>query len=162
MISGKFPPIRIQSGDRFQTMIGCQYKANDCDVTFRLDYQIGANPRRTLGQWREVYEGQFYPINIDLSALSGENVKFILSVHANGSSHEDFALWINPRISRQSSQPATATPTLAPATATPTVTVGPTFTATATATATYTATATATATATGTATSTPTNTATGQ
>jgi hypothetical protein len=162
MISGKYPPIRIQSGDRFQTMIGCQYQANDCDVIFKLEYQIGSNPRRTLGQWREVYEGQFYPINIDLSSLSGENVKFILSVQANGNSHEDFALWINPRISRQSSQPATATSTLAPPTATPTftATVAPTLTATATATATATTTATATATFTPTATATATATAT--
>ena len=162
MISGKFPAIRIQSGDRFQAMIGCQYKANDCDAIFRLHYQIGNGSIRTLGQWREVYEGQFYPINIDLSSLNGENVKFILSVHANGSSHEDFALWINPRISRQSSQPATATLTPAPATATQTATVAPTFTATATTTATFTATVTATATATDTATATPTNTTTGQ
>lgn len=158
-ISGKYPPFRIQSGDRFQALIGCEYQANDCDVIFKLEYQIGSNPRRTLGQWREVYEGQFYPINIDLSSLSGENVKFILSVQANGNSHEDFALWINPRISRQSSQPATATFTSAPPTATPTytATVAPTFTATATATVTATATATftPTATATATATSTP-------
>lgn len=144
MISGKYPPFRIQTGDRFQTMIGCQYKANDCDVTFRLEYQIGSNRKQILGQWREVYEGQFYPINIDLSSLNGENVKFILSVYANGSSHEDFALWMDPRISRQSSQPSTATFTSLP----PTFTVTPTFTPTATATATETLTATPTATAT--------------
>jgi hypothetical protein len=144
MISGKYPPFRIVSGDRFQALIGCQYKANDCDVTFRLEYQIGSNPKRTLGQWREVYEGQFYPLNIDLSSLSGENVKFILSVYANGSSHEDFALWMDPRISRQSSQPATATFTSAP----PTFTATPTFTPTPTQTATSTATPTATDTST--------------
>jgi hypothetical protein len=154
-ISGKYPPFRIQPGDRFQALIGCEYEANDCDVIFRLEYQIGSDTRRTLGQWREVYEGQFYPLNIDLSSLSGENVKFILSVQANGSSHEDFALWINPRISRQSAQPATATYTSAPPTATYTATVAPTFTATATPTATQTATATATATATPTNTPTP-------
>lgn len=152
LISGKYPPVRIQSGDRFQALIGCQYKANDCDMIFRLEYQIGSNPKRTLGQWREVYEGQFYPINIDLSSLNGENVKFILSVHANGNSHEDFALWINPRISRHSSQPPTATFTSAPPTATqPSAT--PTTTSTATATATSTPTATATDTPTPTATS---------
>jgi hypothetical protein len=102
-----------------------------------------------------VYEGQFYPLNIDLSSLNGENVKFILSVHANGNSHEDFALWVNPRITRQSSQPPTATFTTAPPTATqPSATPTATFTATSTATATETATATATATETATATAT--------
>jgi hypothetical protein len=87
-----------------------------------------------------VYEGEFYPINIDLSTLNGEKVKFILSVLANGSSHEDFALWINPRITRQSSQPPTATFTALPPTATftftPTITFTPTFTFTPSATAT--------------------------
>lgn len=157
MISGKYPPVRIQSGDRFQAQIGCLYKADDCDIIFRLQYQIGTGRIQTLGQWREVYEGQFYPINIDLSSLSGENVKFILSAHANGSSHEDYALWLNPRIARQSAQPATATFTAPPPSATPTSTVGPTFTPTATptATSTQTATATPTSTATPTETSTP-------
>ncbi len=154
LISGKYPAIKIEAGDRFQTVIGCLNEANDCDMIYRLQYQIGNGSVRTLGQWREVYEGQEYPINIDLSTLSGENVKFILSVLANGSSHEDFALWINPRIARQSSQPPTATFTTAPSTATATPT--PTFTVTAT--ATQTATSTPTDTPTDTPTATPTST----
>lgn len=138
-ISGKYEAIKIQSGDRFQALIGCEYKANDCDVIFRLQYQVGSGGVRTLGQWREVYEGQFYPINIDLSTLSGEKVKFIFTVFANGSSHEDHALWVNPRITRQSSTPATSTsaptstftvtpvtPTLTPTPVTPTLTFTPT------------------------------------
>ena len=154
LISGKYEAFGIQSGDRFQALIGCQYKANDCDMTFRLQYQIGNGSIRTLGQWREVYEGQFYPINIDLSSLSGERVKFILTVLANASAHEDFALWINPRITRQSSQPPTVTFTPLPPTASQTVTA--TFTPTATPTATSTSTATSTPTDTPTATATPT------
>lgn len=150
LIRGKYPALRIQSGDRFQAQIGCLYEANDCDMTFRLQYQIGSGTVRTLGQWREVYEGQSYPINIDLSTLSGEKVKFILSVFANGSSHEDYAVWVNPRIARQSSQPATLTftapppTTAAPPTATFTVTPTPTLTPTATLTLTPTQTETAT------------------
>ena len=154
IISGKYPAFKIQSGDRFQAQIGCLYQANDCDMVFRLQYQIGNGSVKTLGQWREVYEGQFYSVNIDLSTLNGENVKFILSVLSNGSSHEDYALWINPRITRQSSQPPTATftpqtakNTLTP-TATVTVTPSPTFTSTATQTPTQTATPTATPTVT--------------
>ena len=110
MISGEYPPFRIQTGDRFQASIGCLHEANDCDMIFRLQYQIGNSSVKTLGQWREVYEGKYYPISIDLSTLNGERVKFILSVLANGSSHEDFALWVNPRITRQSSQPPTSYP----------------------------------------------------
>ena len=145
MITGKYPNFLVQSGDRFQANIGCLYNANDCDIIYRLQYQIGQGDIRTIGQWREVYEGGSYAINVDLSFLSGQKVKFILTVVANGSSHEDFALWVNPRITRLGSQPPTATPK--PATATPT--------GTATATATTTPTDTPTATATPTATPTP-------
>lgn len=144
LISGKYPAIKIESGDRFQAVIGCLNEANDCDMIYRLQYQIGNGSVKTLGQWREVYEGQSYPISIDLSTLNGESVKFILSVLANGSSHEDFALWINPRISRQSSQAPTATFTTAPPTTTATVTATATSTATSTPTDTPTATATST------------------
>lgn len=151
LISGKYPAIKIEAGDRFQALIGCLNEANDCDMIYRLQYQIGNGSVKTLGQWHEVYEGQAYPINIDLSTLSGEKVKFILSVLANGSSHEDFALWVNPRIARQSSQTPTPTFTTAPPTTTSTPT--PTFTATATSTPTPTSTPTDTPTAT--ATSTP-------
>ena len=137
-ITGTYPGFDIQSGDRFQTLISCMHEANDCDATFRLSYQIGNGAVRTLGQWREAYEGQFSTINIDLSSLSGQRVKFILTVLTNGNSHEDFALWLSPRITRQSSQPPTAT--LAPTLTLPSATVTSTPTATPTATATSTAT----------------------
>jgi hypothetical protein len=148
LISGKFPAIKIESGDRFQALIGCLHEANDCDIIYRLQYQIGNGSVRTLGQWHEVYEGQYYPISIDLSTLSGENVKFILSVLSNGSSHEDYALWINPRIARQSSQPPVATFTSGPQVVTATFTATATATPTATQTSTPTNTPSATATAT--------------
>lgn len=143
LITGRYPAFKVETGDRFQAFIGCVDKANDCDMIYRLQYQIGNGDIRTLGQWREVYEGQYYALNVDLSFLNGERVKFILTVLANGSSHEDFALWITPRITRQSSQPPTTTPV-------------PSLSPTATATATATGTATATATPTDTPTPTPT------
>lgn len=152
IITGKYPAIRIQTGDRFQASIACLHRADDCDVVLRLQYQIGNGNIRTLGQWREIYEGENYPISIDLSSLSGERVKFILTVLANGSSHEDFAIWILPRITRQSSTPPTATFTTTPS---PTGTGSATPTATATSTSTATPTATATPTFTETPTDTP-------
>ena len=141
LITGKYPGVNIKTGDHFQALLNCEYKANDCDMIFKLEYQIGNGAVRSLGQWREVYEGKYYPISIDLSSLNGEKVKFILSVLANGSSHEDFALWIDPRITRQSGQAPTATFTITP---TPTMTGTPTATFTATSTSTETATSTST------------------
>jgi hypothetical protein len=135
LITGTYPGINIRSGDHFQVQISCLYKANDCDVIFRLEYQIGKGPIKLLGEWHEVYEGKYYPVNIDLSSLDGSKVKFIFTALANGSGHEDYALWANPRITRLSSQAPTATFTSTPsktATATATATLTPTTTPSAT------------------------------
>lgn len=153
LITGKFPNFTVKNGDHFQALISCQHQANDCNVLFRLQYQIGNGDIKTLGQWYEAYEGQYYPVNVDLSFLRGEKVKIILTLFANGTSHDDFALWIAPRITRQSSQPATATNTSTPtqtATGTPTVTSTSTSTLTATETPTQTPTETPTITPTST------------
>ena len=148
-ITGKFPSFNVKNGDRFQALIGCQRNATDCNVVFRLQYQIDGGEIKTLAQWQEAYEGLYYPVSIDLSALRGEKVRFILTVLANGTSRDDFALWVNPRITRQSSDPATSTltPTLtqtstvtATSTTTPTATVTPTATSTETPTVTPTST----------------------
>jgi len=104
-------------------------------MIFRLEYQIGNGNIRSLGQWQEVYEGRYYSVNIDLSPLRGEKVKFILTIFSNGSSHEDFALWVTPRITSHSAEAPTTTST---------ATLPPTAAATATPTATQTGTATAT------------------
>lgn len=149
LITGKFPNFTVKNGDHFQALISCERQATDCNVVFRLQYQIGNGNIQTLGQWAEAYEGQYYPVNVDLSFLRGEKVKFILTVLANGTSNDDFALWIAPRITRQSSQPATNTTT-------PTQTATGTVTATGTSTPTPTSTETSTATATQTETPTPT------
>ena len=135
LITGKYPGFTIQSGDRFQASISCLYKANDCNMIFKLQYQVGNGAVQTLGQWNEIYEGAAYQVNVDLSALNGQKVKFILTVLANGSAHEDYALWIAPRITRLSAQPPTAT-----LTSSPTSTITPTATSTATATPTATVT----------------------
>ena len=135
VISGKYPGFTVQSGDRFQASINCMYNANDCNAIFKLQYQVGNGTIRTLGQWNEIYEGQFFSVNVDLSALNGQKVKFILTVLANGSAHEDYAMWVSPQITRLSAQPPTATFTPSPT---------PTVTRTSTATATITSTPTAT------------------
>ncbi|RJP47453.1 MAG: hypothetical protein C4583_16520 [Anaerolineaceae bacterium] len=130
-IQGVYPPIKIQDGDRFRSIINCRYNSAGCNVIFRLDYQIGNGAVKKIGEWNEAYEGQWYSLDIDLSALKGENVKFILTVFANGSAFKDFAIWISPQILRPGAPPPTPTPTF-----TPTVTATATATATSTPTAT--------------------------
>ncbi len=98
VIRGKYPAIRVESGYHFVATIGCAYRAEKCDVKFRLDYQIGSEAIQTLATWHEVYEGQFRLVDVDLSSLAGKDVKFILTVLANGVSTDDRAQWLKPQI----------------------------------------------------------------
>ncbi|MBI5963807.1 MAG: hypothetical protein HY863_10065 [Chloroflexi bacterium] len=140
IISGQYTAFAVQAGDRFRAAVGCQHNSKNCDVIFRLDYKNNGQVK-TLGSWHEVYEGNSYSINLDLSSLAGQTVKFILVVSANGANNKDNAIWLNPQIIRQGVPPPTATPantgTFTP-TPTATATFTPTFTPTATATPTNT------------------------
>lgn len=97
-IRGKYPAVRVKNGQHFVATIGCAYKATDCDVTFRLAYQIGSDSWKTLKNWHEVYDKKFISVDVDLSSLAGKDVKFILIILANGSSKDDRAQWLAPRI----------------------------------------------------------------
>ncbi|MCX6081403.1 MAG: NBR1-Ig-like domain-containing protein [Chloroflexi bacterium] len=122
-IQGIYPAFTVQSGDHFQSIINCEYNATACYVNFRLNYQVGTGPILTYWTFNERYEGLYYRADIDLSALAGQSVKFILYVGAAGYPTGDRALWGAPRITRGSGGSiATATPgptpTVTPATST--------------------------------------------
>jgi hypothetical protein len=118
-VQGVYPAFRVQSGDRFQANIGCEYGATNCYVAYSLNYQVGDGAVRTFWTFREKYEGWTYNVNLDLSSLAGQDVKFILVVNAYGSAVGDRALWVNPVISRPGGSTG---PTLTPP---PTVTGTP-------------------------------------
>lgn len=153
-ISGQYPAFSIQKGDRFRTVVNCEHQAKKCDVIFRLDYKNNGKIK-TLASWHEVYEGKYYSVDLDLSALAGETVKLILVVSANGAQRDDYAIWLNPRIIRMGNPPPTPTQTPTP---TPSHTPSPTSTHTQTPTPSATPTQTATPTSTPTMTPTPTDT----
>ncbi|HLO13639.1 MAG TPA: NBR1-Ig-like domain-containing protein, partial [Anaerolineales bacterium] len=123
-IQAVYPDFAVQSGDRFQTTVGCQINATSCYVAYRLDYQVGSTIR-TFWTFRERYEGLTFSPSLDLTPLAGQTVKFILYISAWGSPVGDLALWGNPVIVRKGvTPPPTVTGT--PPTATPTNTPGPT------------------------------------
>ncbi len=128
-VQAVYPAFKVQSGDRFQATIGCEYNATSCYVAYRLDYQIGTDPVKTFWTFREKYEGWTYGANLDLSSFAGKDVKFILVISAYGSPTGDRALWINPIIARSGGTVATNTPaptvTGTPPTSTPTKTPAP-------------------------------------
>jgi len=118
LIFGTFPNFKVQSGDHFRALVNCQYKAKNCNVIFNLSYMLNG-VTTLLGSWREINEGKSYPVDVDLSALDGKRVRFILTVLSNGTFDDDEAVWVAPRITHQGVQP-TAIPS-----ATPTATAKP-------------------------------------
>lgn len=122
-VQGIYPAFRVNSGDRFQATIGCEYGATTCYVEYRLLYQIGSGAITTYWTFREKYEGLTYNVNLDLSPLAGQDVKFILYNFAYGSPSGDRALWGNPIIARAGVvTPPTITPTVTGTPPTPTPT----------------------------------------
>lgn len=135
-IRGVYPAIPVKNGDHFKALVNCQYNASTCDVLFRFEYRIGNEAVKTLKEWHEIYEGKYFAVDVDLSGFAGQNVQFFLTIYANDSKGDDFALWVYPRIVRQGVAP---TPTnTSTATATPTITGTPSATPTYTSTPTET------------------------
>jgi hypothetical protein len=107
-IQGIYPALTVQPGDRFQTTAGCEYQA-PCYVTFRLDYMSPSGEIHNFWSRREQNEGQFHYVDVDLTPLAGQSVRFVLSLLATGSSSGDRAIWGAPHLFRPA-LPLTATP----------------------------------------------------
>ena len=126
-IQAIYPAFRVQTGDRFQATVGCEFNATSCYTAYRLDYQIGTGPVRTFWTFREKYEGWTYNANLSLNSLAGQDVRFILVISAFGSPVGDRALWGNPIISRPGAgTPVTPPPTVTGTPPTPTPSKTPT------------------------------------
>ena len=123
-IRGKLPPYKVKTGDYFSATLGCQYKHYNCQVHFRLDYQINNGKITNFDTWDLSYDDDPLEIDDDLSSLAGQSVNFILTVYDDGSPTDDRAIWMLPRLVRPT---PTATPSL---TRTPTATRTPTRTRT--------------------------------
>lgn len=129
-IQGIYPTYHVNAGDRFRSIVNCEYNATSCYVVFRLDYLSGVSTNiTTYWAFVEKYEGQYYQADLDLSPLVGQDVKFVLTILSAGSPTGDRALWVAPSIYNGSGATLTPTTTMT-STATMTPTMTPTFTLT--------------------------------
>jgi len=128
-ILGVYPDFNVQAGDHFQASVGCEQNATDCSVLFRLSYLDQASNPHDLWSLGEFYDGKYYNLDLDLSQLAGQRVKFVLYLSALGSPVGDRALWVAPRIVRfpvpTPTATDTSTATVPASTSTPTVTSTP-------------------------------------
>ena len=100
---GEFPDYVVQSGDHFLGRLG--FLANpdgSCgpgEVEFRL-LALDDGDTRELGSWEKTCNGRLQPVDVNLSALRGRTVQFVLEVDSQGSSDGDMAFWSSARIER--------------------------------------------------------------
>jgi hypothetical protein len=100
-IRGTYPAFEVQSGDRFRAWVGCMADSPKCSLKFYLEYEEADGDVYNIGEWTEVFDGEITEINVDLSLLNGQSVKFILRTEAltyNVSAAQGF--WFVPRIER--------------------------------------------------------------
>ncbi len=98
MILGKFPKIKIKSGDRFRALLICADKASKCSVTYEVQYDVsGSSEGGSLGTWDIKYSTS-EQVDIDLDFLEGKEVYLLLKVTSKGDSTDDVALWMAPRV----------------------------------------------------------------
>jgi hypothetical protein len=122
-ILGVYPEYEVKYGDHFQAAVGCEKDADACSVLFRLSYLDAASQPHDLWTLGEFYDGKYFNLDLDLSQLAGQKIKFILNVSSLGSAAGDRALWVDPRIMHFQAVAPTPVDT---ATATPAPTSSPT------------------------------------
>jgi hypothetical protein len=81
-IKGVYPAYKVQNGDRFRAWVSCLADMNLCSIKFTLSYKDSSGDIHTLGDWTETYDGKLREIDLDLSALAGKSVKFVLRTEA--------------------------------------------------------------------------------
>jgi len=101
VITGLYPNYTVVTGEHFKARIGFLALADGTcgagNAKFQLNYKE-AGVLKPLGEWAETCDGSLRTLDVDLTSLAGKTVQFALGVLANGSSAQDWAVWINPRV----------------------------------------------------------------
>jgi hypothetical protein len=98
-IEGIYPAYKVETDDHIMAWVGCLNGYKRCNLTFYLDYMDTDGKVYPLGEWVESYDEEVTEIDIDLSDLEGETIRFILGVEANTKNVDDAqGFWFVPRI----------------------------------------------------------------
>jgi hypothetical protein len=101
VITGLYPAYTVVSGEHFKAKVGfLAQNDGSCgvgNVKFQLNYRE-AGVTKSLGEWAESCDGALRDVDVDLTSLAGKTVQFALAISANGSSSQDWAVWVSPQI----------------------------------------------------------------
>jgi hypothetical protein len=99
-IRAVYPSFKVQQGDHFRAIINCEGGATSCGVLYRVDYQTADGIVHDFWAFGEQYDGKYFTVDLDLTPLAGQDVRFVLTVMSLGPASGDRALWVEPRIVR--------------------------------------------------------------
>lgn len=96
-IQGVYPAYLVQPGDHLKGRVGFMIPSGsgvcgDGKLKFEVHYQLGENTKK-LGEWTATCDGTLTPIDIDLTSLKGNSVKFVLVVRSVGPFLDNFGVW---------------------------------------------------------------------
>lgn len=97
-ITADYPKYTVQDGDHFQADVGCLQGYEACDIVFTVAYRDASDRERTLASFEETYDGKITRIDLDLSALAGQEIEMILSVRNFGRADQAQPFWLSPGI----------------------------------------------------------------
>jgi hypothetical protein len=101
VITGLYPAYTVVSGEHFMAKLGFLAQSDGTcgvgNVKFQLNYRE-AGVTKSLQEWAESCDGALRQVDVDLSSLAGKTVQFALAISANGSSSQDWAVWVNPEV----------------------------------------------------------------
>jgi hypothetical protein len=103
---GTYPAYEVQPGDHFRVWVGCLQDVPKCSLVFQILYEDENGDVYNLGKevagverWQEFDDGEISEIDLDLSSLVGQKIKFILKTVGNTLNHEDAqGFWFVPRV----------------------------------------------------------------
>jgi hypothetical protein len=86
--------------------VGCLQDMPKCSLVFEILYEDENGNVHNLGKeiggveaWQEYFDGKVSRIDLDLSSLVGEEVKFILKTLGNTQNHDTAqGFWFVPRV----------------------------------------------------------------
>lgn len=97
-LTGTYPAYTVQNGDHFIADVGCLEGVELCDVIISVGYISDVGTQFTLGTYEEGYDGEITRINIDLSQLAGQSIRFVLGVRNIGQAGQASTFWLAPGI----------------------------------------------------------------
>jgi hypothetical protein len=90
----------VNSRDRFQATVGLLQGAAAGNVRFKVMVRPEGGTNQWIADIVDAYGDGLKQIDVGLASWAGKRADFILEVHANGSSGQDWACWVSAKILR--------------------------------------------------------------